>query len=113
MGATFLYTNIEAKIYIKWPEGIVYLGIITKEFLEEYCILLGKLMYENVDAALLWIRILAKYLVNKYNLKRSKLDSCTFFRKYGKGNLELAMSVHLDDVFIAYNTETLKNIKKD
>ena len=62
-------------MYIDWHEGIVGLGIITKDFLEEYCILLGKLMYGNVDAALLWIRLLATYLVNECNLKRTKADS--------------------------------------
>ena len=60
----FLYPNTEVDMYIEWPEGILYLGIITKEFLEEYCILLGNLMYGNVDAAILWIRLLANYLVN-------------------------------------------------
>ena len=65
-------------MYIEWPEGIVDLGIITNNFLEECCILLGKSMYGNVDAALFLLRLLAKYLVNKFNLKRSKADSCFF-----------------------------------
>ena len=28
--AAFLYPNMEVEMFIKWPEGIVYLGIITK-----------------------------------------------------------------------------------
>ena len=83
----FLHPNIEVEMYFEWPEGIVVLGIISEEFLREYFILLGKLMYGNVDAPLLWLRLLAKYLVNKYNLKSSKADSCIFFRKYKKGKL--------------------------
>ena len=71
---------MEVKIYIEWPEGIVDLGIISKEFLGEYCILLGKSMYGNFDAVLLRLRLLADYLVNKCNLKRSKADSCIFFQ---------------------------------
>ena len=51
-------------MYIEWPEVKVDLGIKTKVFMEEYYNLLGKLMYGNSDAALLWIRLLAKYLVN-------------------------------------------------
>ena len=51
--AAFLHPNMEFNMYIKWPEGIVDLGIISKEFLRKYCILLGKLMYRNFDAALL------------------------------------------------------------
>ena len=74
MEVSFLHPNMEVYMYIKWPEGIVNLGIVAKDFLEEYCILLGKLMYENFDATLSWIRLLAKYLLNKCNLKRRKAD---------------------------------------
>ena len=69
-------------------------------------------MYGNVDAELLWIRLLGKYLVNECNLKRSKADSCIFFRKYEKGKLELVISVHVDDVFMAGKPEALKVIKE-
>ena len=31
---------MEVEMYIEWPEGVVDLGIIRKEFLREYCILL-------------------------------------------------------------------------
>ena len=62
-------------------EYIVDLGITTDEFLEEYCIFIEKLMYGNVDAALLWLRLLAKYLVNEFNLKSIKADSYIFFKK--------------------------------
>ena len=88
-------------MYIEWPEVIVDLGIISEEFLKECCILLEKSMYGNVDTALLWIGLLEKYLVNRWNLKRSKADSCILFRKYEKGKLEIVMSVHMDDVFMA------------
>ena len=70
-----LHPNMEVKMYIESTEGIVDLGIITKEFLEEYSIFPGKLMYGNVDAALLLLRLLAKYLDNEYNLKMSRSDS--------------------------------------
>ena len=87
MELEFMHPNMEVQMYIEWLEGITDLGIITKEFLEEYCILLGKLMYGNVDAAILWLRLLDKYLVNKCNLKSREAESCIFFRKYEKGNL--------------------------
>ena len=63
----------------------MYLIIISKEFLREYCILLGKSMYDNVDTALLWIRLLDKYLVNGCNLKSSKADLLFFFGKTKRG----------------------------
>ena len=100
-------------MYIEWTEGIVDLGIISEEFLREYFILIRKLMYRNVDAALLWLRLLAKYLVKKCNLKRSKDNSFIFFRKYEKGKLELVMSVHVDDAFMDGNPEKLKSIEEN
>ena len=70
-----------------------------------------KSMYRNVDTALLWIRMLAKHLVNRCNLKMIKADSCILFRKYEKGKLEIVMSVHVEDTFMDYNPEILKDIK--
>ena len=58
-------------------------------------------MYENVDSELLWLKLLANYLVNECNLKRIKADSFILFRKYEKEKLELVMSVHVDGVFVA------------
>ena len=58
-------------------------------------------MYGNVDAALLWLRLLAEYLVNECNLKMSKADSCISYRKDEKWKLELVMSVHVDNLFMA------------
>ena len=85
---------------------------MTNKFLEEYCIFIVKSMYKNIDAALLRIRLMAKYLVNKCNLKRSTADSCILFGKYEEGKLELVMSVHVDDVFMAGKSETLETLNK-
>ena len=63
--AAFIHPYMTVEMFIEWPEVTVDLGITTKEFLEEYCILLGKSMYGNVDAVLLWLRLLAKYLIKK------------------------------------------------
>ena len=52
-------------MYIEWPKVVVDLVIISEDFLREYFILLGKSMYGNVDAALLYLRLLADYLVNE------------------------------------------------
>ena len=56
--AAFLHPNPEVKMYIEWPEGILDLGIISGDFLKEYCIFLAKLMYINIDAVLLWLILL-------------------------------------------------------
>ena len=63
-------------------------------------------MYGNINTELFWRRMLAKYLVNECNLKRSKPDSYIFFRNDKKGKSELVMSFHADDVFMAGNPET-------
>ena len=75
MEAELLHPNIPVDMFIEWPESIVDLGIIMNKFLEEYCILIGKSMYGNVNAYLLWLRLLAKYLINECNPKISKADS--------------------------------------
>ena len=53
--AAFLHTNMEVEMYIEWPEGVVYLEITNKEFRIEYCSLLGKSIYGNVDAAQIYV----------------------------------------------------------
>ena len=112
MKAAFLHPDMPLEMFIEWPKGIVDLGIITKEFLKEHFILLGNLMYGNVNIYLLWLRLLDKYSFNECNLKRSKADSCIFYKKYDNGELELVMSVHVDNVFMEGNPETLDKIKE-
>ena len=58
MEAEFLHPDMPVEMFIKWPESIVDLGIITKKFMGKYCILLRKLMYGNLDADLLWLKLL-------------------------------------------------------
>ena len=65
------------------------LGIITKKFLEEYFILIVNSMYGNVNADILWLILIAKCVINKCNLKRSRADSCIFYKKDDNGKLEL------------------------
>ena len=63
------------EMFIEWPEVIVDLGITKEELLEEYLILLGKSMYGNMDADILWLIILSKYLIKKCDMKRIQADS--------------------------------------
>ena len=61
---------------------------------------------QNVDADLLWLRLLAKYLMNECNMTISKAHSCIFYNNVDDGKLELVISVHVDDVFMAGRPET-------
>ena len=45
-------------------------------------------------------------------MTRSKSDSFILYKKYYDGKLELVMSVHVDDVFMAGIPETLEKIKE-
>ena len=65
--AAFLHPDMPVDMFIEWPEGIVDLVITAKAFLEEYCILLGKLVYGNLDAVLLWLILISKYLIKNAN----------------------------------------------
>ena len=68
-------------------------------------------MYGNLDAALLWLKMIAKYLINECKLKIIKSNSFIFYHKYDDGELELMMSVHVDDVFVSGKWDTLEKIK--
>ena len=70
-------------------------------------------MYGNVDAAILWLILLAKYLINEWNLKKSKAESCILYKKDDKGKLKLAISVYVYDVFMSGKPEKLKNTKEN
>ena len=82
---------MEIEMFIETPEGIMDLWIITKEFMEGYSLLLENSRYGNVDADILWLRLMDNYLINKCNLKMSKADSCILCKKYYKGKLEPVM----------------------
>ena len=69
-------------------------------------------MYGNVDSDILWFRLLAKYLIKKLNMPRSQEDSYIFHKKDDKGKVELVMSMHVDDVFMAVKSETLEKLKE-
>ena len=64
MEVAFLNSDMPVEMFIEWPEGVLDLGIIVKEFLEEYCTIQEESMYSNLDADILWLILLAKYLIN-------------------------------------------------
>ena len=64
-------------------------------------------IYVNMDVALLGMRLLAKYLIKICNMTRIKADSWILYKKGDNGKLDLVISVHADDVFLAGRTEKL------
>ena len=79
--------------------------------MEEYFILLENLMHENLYADILWLRLIDKYLINEFNLKRIKAVSWILYKKYDYGKLELVISVYVDDIFTARKQEIQEKIK--
>ena len=68
-------------------------------------------MHGNVDTALLQLRLLSKYLIKEYGMRRRQEDSYIFYNKYDGGKLELMMSVHVDNVVMLVRPEILESIK--
>ena len=69
-------------------------------------------MYGNVDTDLLWLILIAKYLIKEYNATRTKANYRIFYKKDNDGKLELVISFHIYDVFMSVRPETLENIKE-
>ena len=109
--AAFLHPDMPVEMLIEWPTVIVDLDIITKEFIEEYCILLVNSIYGNVNAYLLWLRLFAKYLTKECDMTKIQAGSYIFYNNYDGGKFELVISLHVDHVFMAGRPETLEKIK--
>ena len=59
-----------------------------------------------MDAALLWLRLLARKLIKELNTTGNKADSQLFYKKGEAGKLELVVYVQVENVFMAENLET-------
>ena len=68
-------------------------------------------MYGNVYVDLLWLIMLAKYLIKERNMTRSKQILAFYKKKDDDGKLELVMSVYLDDSFMEGRPYTIEKIK--
>ena len=66
-----------------------------------------KSIYGNLYATLLWLRLLAWYLINQCNMKIIHAYSCIFYKKYDEGRLDLVVY----NLFMEGRMETLENIK--
>ena len=69
-------------------------------------------MYGTTYEDLLWLRLLAKYLIQEINMPISKSYYWIFYKKDQDGKLELGIPIHIDDVFMSGIPETLEKIKK-
>ena len=69
-------------------------------------------MYGNVDAALLWLIILDKYLIKECNMTRIQAEYLILYNKDDGGKLDVVMSINVDCILMTGRLETLENIKE-
>ena len=67
-------------------------------------------MYGNVDAALLWLIILDKYLIKECNMTRIQAEYLILYNKDDGGKLDVVMSINVDCILMTGRLETLENI---
>ena len=68
-------------------------------------------MYVNVDAIIFWLRLLSKYLIEKWDTTRIRADLCIFYNKDDKKKLDLVISARVDYLFTAVKLVILKKLK--
>ena len=76
------------------------------------CILLGKCIYGNVDAALCFYMTYTKYLITRLNMIWSYSDLCLFYKLDASNKLVLVVSCHVDSTMIAGTCEEVDNFKR-
>ena len=86
-------------------------GFITEEDKQDYCLLLNKAMYGNIDSSLQWMKTFGNFLVNKLGMVQSNTDPCLFYKKTEDSKLWLIMAVYVDDCLIAGSPQALKWLK--
>ena len=98
--AAFLNADPGTKMYIKIPEAMVMVGMVSREEADSSAYLLEKSMYGNVDAALRFYMKFKTILVKHIGLIQSKADPCIFFSQHADGSLRLLLGTHVDDTLI-------------
>ena len=97
--AAFLNAKSVNETFIEWPDGSVEIGFVDEQTVQEYCILLVNSMYGTVDAAILWMKDIGKYL-KKIGMTESKADPCIFYL-HQEGKLVLVVAVNVNDTLLA------------
>ena len=109
--AAFLEGRLGVPNFLEFPPGALGLGFITAEELATQCILLLGNIYGNVDAALIFYRLYAKFLV-KIGFLRSITDPCCFFLRDENDNPKLLATIHVDDTMISGTPNDIEEFKK-
>ena len=95
-------------MYIKPHPALVAYGFITEEQRKRLAILLLNSMYGNVDAAIKFFKELTKHVVRSMKMKQSLADPCVFYKLNKNNELELIVSVTVDDCAVTGMEEDRK-----
>ena len=95
--AAFLEPSMDNPMYIEPHPALVACGFLTEQQRKEMAILLKNSMYGNVDAAIKFFKLLAKWIRENMNMKQSQADPCVFYKLDEDGELVLMVSVTVDD----------------
>lgn len=95
-------------MYMEWPPGSVGFGYVIKENRRKQCIQLLGSLYGNVNAALRFYNLYAKYLITM-GFIRSKTAPCLFILKNDQGEMIMLASCHVNDTQITGEIAELEN----
>ena len=95
--AAFLEPSMDNPMYIEPHPALVSCGFLTEQQRKELAILLKNSMYGNVDAAIKFFKLLAKWIRENMKMKQSQSDPCVFYKLDDDGELLLMVSVTVDD----------------
>ena len=90
---------------------MIELGSMTQEESNTTYTELKMAMYGNVDAALLWIRTLTGFLIEKCGMKQSITDPSIYYMKDTEGQLKIVLSVHVDDLMVSGKQADVDDLK--
>jgi hypothetical protein len=104
--AAFLNADPGVKIFIKVPEAMVKLGMISQEEADGTCFRLLKTMYGNVDAAL---RFFIKYksILRDMEFQQCQTDPCIFVKRNVEGIIVMMLATHVDDTLVSGRKEEI------
>ena len=110
--AAFLNADPGVKIFIKVPEAMVQLGMMSAEEADGTCYQLLKTMYGNVDAAL---RFFIKYkgILEQLGFTQCETDPCVFILKDGNGTIKIMLATHVDDTLVSGRRKEIEKFYRD
>jgi hypothetical protein len=104
--SAFLEAKLDELVYLSIPDG--YNATLKTTDSHIVALKCNKAIYGLSQASRCWSLTLANYLI-KNQMSRLSMDPCIFTKRDKAGNLILIVGVYVDDVAIAYKSESHLN----